>query len=102
MPDWNPLRPGSRTLWLREFVFAFNFISAIAYALLVDVDTHDLGYYLELAILISMFAAMMLVLLVLRLSPSAAYHSCKQSPKIPGVSPQGFDGNSGEYEYLRS
>jgi len=107
----NPPRPRSRAPHLREVALALNLISAIAYALLVYDDTHDLHYYLlraairvddilhfsqtnavttealrrhsqnfltlfagmELAILISMFAAMMVVLLFLRLSPNAWY-----------------------------
>jgi hypothetical protein len=107
----NPLRPRSRVPHLAEVAFGLNLISAIANAMLVYVDTHDLDYYLlraavrvddilhfsqtnavttealrrqsqnvstlfaggELAILISMFAVMMFVLLFLRLIPNAWY-----------------------------
>jgi Domain of unknown function (DUF6438) len=107
----NPSRPRSRVPHLTEVAFGLNLISAIAYAMLVYVDTHDLDYYLlraairvddilhfsqtnavttealrrhsqnvstlaagmELAILISMFAVMMLVLLFLSLIPNAWY-----------------------------
>jgi hypothetical protein len=95
-----------------------NLVSAIAYALLVYVETHDLDYYLlraairvddilhfsqtnavttavlhrnsqnfrtlfagmEMAILISMFAAMMVVLLFFRLSPNGRYHVTMGNP----------------------
>jgi hypothetical protein len=107
----DPLRPRSRVPHLAEVAFGLNLISAIAYATLVYVDTHDLDYYLlraairvddilhfsqtnavttealrrqsqnvstlfaggELAILISMFAVMLLVLLFLRLIPKPWY-----------------------------
>jgi hypothetical protein len=111
--DAVPLPPPSRFPHLREIALAWNLVSAIAYALLVYVDTHDLDYYLsraairvddilhfsqtnpvttealrrnsqnvgtlfagmELAILTSMFAAIVVVLLFLRLSPSARYRA---------------------------
>jgi hypothetical protein len=107
----SPSRPRSRVPHLAEVAFGLNLISAIAYAMLVYVDTHDLDYYLlraairvddilhfsqtnavttealrrhsqnfstlfagmELAILISMFAVIMLVLLFLKLIPNAWY-----------------------------
>lgn len=109
--NMSPLRSRSPALHLRDVAFALNLISAIAYALLVYVEAHDLDYYLlraairvddilhfsqtnavttavlrrqsqdvgtlfagmELTILISMFAGMMVVLLFLRLSPDACY-----------------------------
>jgi hypothetical protein len=46
MPDLNSLRPRGRGLHFREAAFAFNLISAIAYAVLVYGETHDLDYYL--------------------------------------------------------
>lgn len=109
MLNWNPIRPHSRGEHLRELAFAWGLTSAMAYALIVYVGTHDLDYYLlraairvddilhfaqtnavttealrrhsqnswtliaglELTILISMFAAMMVVLVFLRISPNA-------------------------------
>jgi hypothetical protein len=106
-----PLEPGSRLQSLHEVAFSMNLVTAIAYAMLVYVYTHDLDYYLlraavrvddflhfpqshavttealrrqsqniwsqfagmELTILVSMFAAMIVVLLFLRISPNAWY-----------------------------
>ena len=45
MPDLSPLR-SRLSLRLREFAFAFNLVSAGAYALLVYVEKHGLDYYL--------------------------------------------------------
>jgi hypothetical protein len=106
-----PLEPRSRLQSLHEVAFSMNLVTAIAYAMLVYVYTHDLDYYLlraairvddflhfpqthavttealrrqsqniwsqfagmELTILVSMFAAMIVVLLFLRISPNAWY-----------------------------
>jgi Domain of unknown function (DUF6438) len=114
-PDHNrgetPLQSRSRLQSLNEAAFSLNLATAIGYALLMCVYTHDLDYYLlraairvddflhfpqthavttealrrqsqntwsqfagtELTILVSMFAAMIVVLLFLRISPNAWY-----------------------------